>query len=205
MNVTIQGTNININEHVEEYAHKKLSKLDRYLPNISEVRVEVTRDNTRRGEDFTVAQITLHHSRGAILRSEERLRGEDNETTQAAINGAVDKMHRRIERFKGKRTDSRRRGQEHRYIATLEELESAEEIPQPETAPMDGATEFDEVGEIVRRKVVELVPMDESEAIAQMELLGHSFFMFLNAESGKLNVLYRRGSGGYGVLVPQNS
>jgi putative sigma-54 modulation protein len=201
MDVTIRGENIKVTDALEDFAQKKLGKLDRYLPNITEVHLDLTRNHTKRGENITIAQITLRHARGAILRAEERIQGDGESSIQPAITAAVDKMYRQIDRFKGKRRDNKRR--KGRYYATPEELSTAEEVPNYEEIAAEYEN-FEEV-DIVRRKEVDIQAMDEEEAIAQMELLGHAFFMFMNAKSGEINVLYRRDSGGYGVLVPEKS
>jgi putative sigma-54 modulation protein len=201
MEFKIHGHNVRVTENVEEFARKKIGRLDRFLPNIAEIWVELSHDNTRSGE-MTTAQITLRHKRGAILRAEESLRGNDNEALQAAINLAVDKMYRRIQRFKGKRDP---KGRE-RFTATVEELDVAEELPEEvtETAETTAASPYDGYEEeIVRRKQVAVTQMSELEAVEQMELLGHDFFMFHNTTTNSVNVLYRRKSGGYGVLVPE--
>jgi putative sigma-54 modulation protein len=194
MDVIIQGHDLKVTETLESYTRKKLDKLDRYLPNIYDIRVDLSTERTKRGEDFAIAQITIRHSRGAILRAEERTAGDIN----SAIHAAVEKMHRRIQRFKGKRI---RKGRE-RFSATVEELNLAEQIPDVE--------EFEEVSEvetaeeeIVRRKEVPAATMNEAEAIEQMELLGHTFFVFFNDATGGVNVLYKRTYGGYGVIVPR--
>lgn len=197
MNISIYGHNIKITEDITDYINKKLSKLDRYLPNITEIRVELAKQSTHRGADLAIAQITLRHSRGAILRSEEKLSIENHETVKAAVNGAVDKMYRRINRFKGKRKDKRVR---ERFMATIEELDMSEDLPEMDEIAVDEEALAEE---IVRRKEVSLTSMTEEEAIEQMELLGHAFFMFHNTSTGSVNVLYKRASGGYGVLVPQ--
>lgn len=203
MNVNIHGQNLTITDGIEQYAQEQLGKLDRYLPNISDIRLELARRHTKRGDDLTTAQITLRHTRGAILRSEVVVQGNGRDATLAAINEAADKMYRQIERFKGKQKKSRRgnRDEHFKYRATAEELETAEEIPAvvvPDTLP-----DYDDDAEIVRRKVILMVGMSEQDAIDQMELLGHPFFVFLNSETNMVNVLYRRESGGYGILVPQ--
>ena len=203
MDVTIKGRNVKITETLEEYAKKKLDKLDRYLPNINNVRVDLSHEHTRRGEDLVSAQITVRHERGAILRAEERLPGDINK----AIDSAVDKMYRRIQRFKSKRS---RKGKE-RFVATLEELDLAEEIPDieeyiaeyPEYEEAEEAPAEKAVTPVERRKDIHLTPMSEAEAIEQMELLGHNFFLFYNVDTGKINALYKRATGGYGILVPQ--
>ena len=99
MDVIIQGHNLRVTDALESYTRKKMDKLDRYLPNIYDVRIDLSSERTKRGEDLAIAQITIRHSRGAILRAEERAPGDIN----AAINSAVEKMYRRIQRFKGKR------------------------------------------------------------------------------------------------------
>ncbi|MBC7871849.1 MAG: ribosome-associated translation inhibitor RaiA [Chitinophagaceae bacterium] len=201
MDVLIRGHNVKINDSLEEFARSKLGRLDRYLPHILEVRVDLSCQHNSRGEDLNIAQITLKHERGAILRAEEKVEGEKRDSLEAAINLAVDKMYRQITRFKGKqRVNRKERGE--RFIATVEELELAEDIPGDEMSEL--AAEYGEFADsIIRRKQVEVSLMSEEEAIDQMELLGHSFFMFHNAATGTINVLYRRDSGGYGVLVPQ--
>ncbi|HRF96659.1 MAG TPA: ribosome-associated translation inhibitor RaiA, partial [Aggregatilineales bacterium] len=97
MNVNIHGQNLTITEGIEEYAQEQVGKLDRYLPNIADIRLDLARRNTKRGEDLTTAQITLRHSRGAILRAEVVVEGNGREATLAAINEASDKMYRQIE------------------------------------------------------------------------------------------------------------
>jgi len=196
MDVTIEGSNVRVSDDLEQYALKKLERLDRYLPRIRLVEVDLSHEHTRRGSDLVSAQITLHHERGAILRAEKKVESE----IRHAIDGAVDRLYRQIQRFKGKRV---RRGRD-RFVASREELSLAEDIP--DVAAFDDA--FAGAGEalpevpIARRKDVELQPMSELEAIEQMELLDHDFFMFFNADTLIINVLYRRRGGAYGLLVP---
>lgn len=205
MNITINAQNLRLTSALEEYAQKKLDRLDRYLPNITKITVDLAREHTNRGANVTSAQITLRHERGAILRAEERVASDEYDAAQAAINGAVEKMYRRIERFKGKKNVDRK-GRE-RFVATLEELDAAEAIPAYEDL-QSYEDEFDADGNlqgptlVVRRKNISMTAMNELEAIEQMELLGHPFFMFYNTNTGSVNVLYKRDNGGYGVLVP---
>jgi putative sigma-54 modulation protein len=193
MEVTIHGLNMKVNEAIDDYARKRLDRLDRYLPGIMDVRLELSHENTKGSGDLSIAQLTLRHRRGALMRVEERAANGDMEM---AINSAVDKMYRRIERFKGKRSA---KGRE-RFVLTQEELDAAEEMPEFE----DELSEAERYVEpaILRRKDVEVISMTENEAAEQMELLGHTFFMFFNPEQGQVNVIYKRENGGYGVLVP---
>jgi putative sigma-54 modulation protein len=100
----------------------------------------------------------------------------------ASIDAVLDKMYRQIARYKGKRRD--------RWHSAAETLPIEE--PVEETG-----------GEIVRIKRFDVRPMSQEEAIEQMELLGHSFYIFLNADEDALNVVYRRADGNYGLLQPQ--
>lgn len=208
MDINIAGTNVKVTDDIKEYARKRLDKLDRYLPNIRNIQVDLSHENARRGGDLVIAQITVRHERGAILRAEEKTTTD----IKKAIDKAVDKMYRQIQRFKGKRS---RKGRD-RFIATLEELSLAEDIPDFEeyvdeyaelAAEYESLTTGDDdlpVVPIARRKDVELRPMTEVEAIEQMELLGHNFFMFYNADTHNINVIYRRERGDYGLLVPNS-
>ena len=200
MDVHIHGDGIKITETLERYTRAKVDKLDRYLPNIAHIGVELAIMRTHRGANLAIAQITVQHTRGAILRAEEKMDIENRDTIRLAINKAVDKLHRQIDRFKGKRRKGKHQRVRDKYKATLAELDMAEEVPEYE---MPDAEDFAVPTDIFRRKRIELIPMHEQEAIEQLELLDHNFYMFMNADSGDVNVLYRRQNGGYGLLVPQ--
>ena len=199
MEVNIHGDGIKISEPLENYTRTKLDKLDRYLPNIAHVGVELSIIRTHRGADLAIAQITVQHARGAILRAEEKMNIESRDTIRFAINKAVEKLHRQIDRFKSRRKAKQQRVRD-RYRATIAELDLAEDVP--EYAIPDAEDVIPPVA-IMRRKAVELIPMNEEEAIEQLELLDHNFYMFRNADSNEVNVLYRRQNGGYGLLAPQ--
>ncbi len=196
MDISLHGDGIKITEALEQYTRSKIDRLDRYLPNIAHVGVELAIIRTHRGADLAIAQITMQHSRGAILRAEEKLDIENRDTIRFAINKAVDKLHRQIDRFKSKRKSKNQKVRD-RYRATVAEIDMAEELPDFREAEETPQTE------IFRRKLVEMIPMNEDEAIEQLELLDHNFYMFMNADSDEINVLYRRNNGGYGILVPQ--
>lgn len=199
MNLSIQGNNIAIADNMRAYAEERLGKLSRYLPNIANVRVDITKQEHSRGPDVITVQITVRHSRGALLRAEEKSTlGGGSDAVKAALHGALDKMYSQIERFKGKQREGRR--PDDRFQATQEELDVAEDIPSVEElmAPDAGWKE----PQIIRRKKVSISAMHDEEAVQQMELLGHDFFVYFNADENRVQVLYRRTSGGYGVLVP---
>ena len=199
MDITIHGDGIRISEGLDQYTRSRVDRLDRYLPNIAHVGVELAIIRTHRGADIASAQITVQHARGAILRAEEKLDIENRDTIRIAINKAVDKLHRQIDRFKSKRKSKNQKVRD-KYRATVAELNAAEDLPESALTALEDA---DAQTEILRRKQVELIPMNEEEAIEQLELLDHNFYMFMNAEATQVNVLYRRDNGGYGILVPQ--
>ncbi len=184
LEVEIYTRNLNLSERIEDYVTKKVGKLDRYLSNIDEARVDLAHvKSARSANDRHVAQITVR-GRGFILRSEESA-----DTIFAAIDAALDKMQRRIHRYKGKRYRGRNEPR-------------PEEVAFAELPPLED--DEDEEPVIVRRKRFTLLPMDEAEALEQMKLLGHdNFFVFYNANTNAINVLYRRRDGAYGLIEPE--
>lgn len=186
LDVELFGRNLQVTERIQTYVMKKVSKLDRFLSDIDEARVDLGfTKSARNAADRHVAQITLR-GRGFILRSEER--ADDLFT---AIDAAVDKMERQIERYKGKRNQHRGDGK-----SLGEAVAAATETPESSTEQL--------VPAIVRRKRFTLVPMDEAEAIEQMSLLGHEdFFVFYNVNTNAINILYTRRDGTYGLIEPE--
>ena len=183
MEVVIYGHDVEITPRLQSYVERKVERLDRYMPNIVEVQIDLSAQRSAsKAEDREVAQITLRNARGTILRAEER-----TADMFASVDAVVDKLYRQIERYKGKR---RRRGEAN---AGFEHFETAIQLEEDEL----------ESGSVIRRKQFSIVPMYEEEAIEQMELLGHDFFVFVNADSGGVNVLYRRHDENYGLLVPE--
>lgn len=181
MELTIKGRNVEVTDRLRDYVHRKIGKLDRYLPTITEAWVELSVEGTKAAQDRQVCQVTVR-SNGTILRAEER-----SDDMFYSIDTVLDKMYRQIARYKGKRKN-RWRG----AGVTVEPL------------PIELEEESgDEPRHIVRVKRFPMTPMHTEEAVEQMELLGHDFFVFFNAEEGQINVLYRRKDGDYGLLQPE--
>ncbi len=173
----IYTKNLELTDRVREQVEKKVPKLTRYIRGIQSTRVDLRHEpSARNAQDRYIAQITVRGKR-FILRAEERA-----DDILTALNAALDNIQRRIRRYKGRHY--RDRGEE--MLATLPEPEEEAEGPA-----------------IVRRKRFALIPMDEREAVEQMELLGHSFFVFYNADTDTINVLYRRRDGTYGLIEPE--
>lgn len=190
MNVEIHAKNLEVDDRLRNYVEKKVNRLDRYLPHIAAVRVDLGTEHRRKAGDRPVAQLTVRNERGTILRAEDKQQAD----IFAAVDTVVDKIYRQISRYKGKRL--RRTGE--RFAQVEPELAAAELPPIQDEDELDADLE-----KIVRRKQIELSPMNEQEAIDQMELLGHSFFVFYNADTSAVNVLYHRENGDYGLLEPQ--
>ena len=180
--VEIQTRNIRLTERIEDYVNKKAGNLDHYLPAIDDERVELSHHKAARdANDRNVAQITVF-GKGFTLRSEVR-----SEEVLAAFDAALENMQRQIERHKGKHYRGRGDGRS--------AVEVAEEVIDDETGELSPL--------VARRKKFILYPMSEDEAVTQMRDLGHdNFFVFYNAETSKINVLYRRRNGSYGLIEP---
>ncbi|HLR81467.1 MAG TPA: ribosome-associated translation inhibitor RaiA [Bacillota bacterium] len=181
MNYIIRGENIEVTEAIRNYVEKKIDKLNRYFdtPPTSDVHVNLKVYNDEQKIEVTIPMP------GLLLRGEE-----EHPDLYAAIDLVVDKLERQIRKHKTKvNRKFRQEGSPKHIFAELEKEAAKEE------------EESDEI-EIVRTKRFNLKPMDSEEAVLQMDLLGHAFFVFTNAESGDTNVVYRRKDGKYGLIEP---
>ncbi len=180
--VSINARNLSLADAIRERFIKKASKLDRYLNEIEQIKIELDFVKTaRNAKDRNIAQITVRGHK-ALLRVEER-----DADINTAFDAAIDKMQRQLDRYKGKHYRGRGDGR------TVSE--------EPEAV----AETTGEPGEVVtRHKTFDLIPMSEAEALEQMKLLGHdNFFIFYNIESNSINVLYHRRDGSYGLIEPK--
>jgi putative sigma-54 modulation protein len=180
MQLQISAKNMELSPEARRYIERKLGKLSHYLPNINEAKVEVSQEKTRSPQQHFVVQVTVDNT-GTPLRSEER--GADLFT---AIDKASAVMNRRIEHYKGKRYHKRK---------TKKAAPPLPSTPQEETAPAQA--------QVVKVKRFTLKPMAVDEAIDQMGILGHDFFLFFNADTEKVNLLYRRRDNNYGLIEPE--
>lgn len=184
--VKVFGRNMEVSDKVHDYVSGKAEKLDRYLKEIEETRVELSHVKAARSaSDRQVAQITVR-GRRLLLRTEER-----SDDILSAFDTALDKMQRQIERYKGKRQRGRGERGDGRTAADIAPNIDLSDDEENELA-------------IVRRKRFPIYPMMEEEALEQMKLLGHdNFFIFYNGETNAINVLYRRRDGSYGLIEPE--
>ncbi len=179
----IGKNNVEVSEATRAYVEKKVGKLSRYLPTLSEGKVEISREGAKLPDQRFIVQVTLD-SKGVLIRGQEK-----SKDVHTAIDKVVDVLSKRIERYKGKLYDKKGRGVSLvRQGAAVEEVEE-EEIESPKR--------------VVKTKRFLVKPMPIDEAISQMELLGHSFFLFLDADTERLSLLYRRDDGDYGLIEPE--
>ncbi|MFC1993526.1 ribosome hibernation-promoting factor, HPF/YfiA family [Chloroflexota bacterium] len=178
MELQITGKNVDLSPAARRHVEHKLGKLSRYLPSIMESVVEISEEKTKFPQQRFVVQVTVH-SNTTLLRAEER--GED---LLSAVDKAAATMERQIERHKGK-LYAKGRG------TSVAKSKGSEE------------TEVEPSREVVRVKRFAIKPMSATEAIDQMELLGHDFFLFYNTDSEELNLLYQRRDGNYGLIEPE--
>ena len=172
MEFIIRGDKLKITDAMNDYIEEKLGKLDKYLKNSDDVRVNVivkVKNHEQRVE-ITIPLKTY------ILRSEET-----KDDFYAAVDKAVDKLERQIRKNKTRMMS--------KQVKTNIDFDMSVIEPEKEDEK-----------KILKRKVVEVKPMNEEEAILQMELLGHQFYMYKDSESEKISVVYKRTDGNYGIL-----
>ncbi len=197
MDVQIKTRDLKMTEGLQAYIDNRVERLGRVQEPVIDAVLELRGEKRRSGGELTVAQFTIR-TRSTILRTEER-----DHDPHVAIDRSVDRMERQIRRYRDKKIfvpRRRRRAQANQAMEVdtpptdevfdiLEEEETQEQDWQPQSP--------------VRHKRFTVLPMDEAEAIEQMELLGHDFFVFFNPEDGQINVMYRRHDGEYGVIQPE--
>lgn len=188
MEITVAGRRMQVTEPLREYATEKLSN-SLGVFSIDPIRAEVVLqvEKNRSNPNHQVAEITVF-TKGHVIRAEEA------ETDMyAAIDLATDKVARQLRKYKTKVVDRR-----HRSGSAIRGVEPAA-IPVIINPP---SPDDPDPEAILRKKSLDLTPLDEDAAMLQMDLLGHDFFMFINEVTGDVNVLYRRDAGGYGLLEP---
>lgn len=173
MRVTVKGKNIAVTPALRQYVEKKLSKLERYFENIDEAIATLSVEKERH-----IVEVTVPLNGGMLLRGEE----ETNDM-YASVDLVMEKLERQIEKYKTKIARKMKDGKLLDLAAGQEK--AAEEEPR-----------------LVRTKRFAMKPMPVEEAILQMNLLGHDFFVFSNAETEEVNVVYRRRDGNYGLIEP---
>lgn len=181
LRLQIKGRNVEVSESLRSFAEEKLSKLDRHLHDATELELELSVERNPAIEENQVAEATVW-TKGPVLRATER-----SSDMRASIDLLSEKLLRQAQRYRDKRRRGGGRG--------------AVKPARGESAD----AETDDADAIVKTKQFPVKPMTPDEAVLQLELVGHDFFVFQNAESDAVNVVYRRRDGRYGLIEPEIS
>lgn len=170
----MKGRGVEVTDALRSYAEKRLGRLERQLPD-PQIELQLSAASNPSIKDGHVAEATVR-TKGPVLRARE-----SSHDMRASIDQLVDKLERQVTRYREKRGRRRR---------------------APRHAPDQGIP-MDEEPQIVRTKQFTVKPLTAEEAVLQLELVGHDFFVFRNADSEEVNIVYRRREGGYGLIEPQ--
>ena len=178
MKITFKGKHIEVTDAMRNYIEKRLNKIDRHFDHILEVIVTLSVEKNRQ-----IVEATLQASR-ALIRAEE-----ETDDMYTSIDKVADKLERQIKKYKEKYFQKPHPGTEKVGLAN-------EEINAEDSEP-------DKIAKIVKTKRFAIKPMSVEEAAMQMDLLGHNFFVFANDNTNKVNVLYKRKDGDFGLIEPE--
>jgi putative sigma-54 modulation protein len=178
MRLEVKGRNVEVNDSIRRYAEEKLDRVERQLPEETQIEVELTLETNPSISEDHIAEATVW-TKGSTLRARER-----SNAFETSIDQLSDKLERQVKRYREKRREAPRR----------HAPPPAEELP----VELDDAST-----EITKTKQFAVNPMTPDEAVLQLELVGHDFFVFRNDGSGEVNVVYRRRDGHYGLIEPQ--
>lgn len=190
MKLVVQGTNIDVTAAIHDYVQQKLDKaVSHYQSFLTEIDVHLSVAKHAKSNPRQTAEVTIY-ANGTVIRAEEC-----NENLYASIDLVADKITRQLKKYKEKLRD--RKGQ-------LSVAETADQLS-------DGALVTDLLNgrqpelpqDIVRTKYFAMPAMTVEDALAQLQLVDHDFYMFRNAATGEINVIYERNHGGYGVIQPR--
>ena len=189
MKLVIHGKNIEITDAIREYVHQKIEKAVNHFQSLTtEVDVHLSVARNPRINPKQSSEVTIY-ANGTVIRAEE-----SSESLYASIDLVADKITRQLRKYKERRQDQKTNAQ-----------------PTSDVV-LNQSVLFDLIGDrtpelpsaVVRTKYFAMPPMTLEEALEQLQLVGHDFYMFRNAQSGEINVLYERNHGGYGVIQPRN-
>jgi|SRR6186997_2799313 putative sigma-54 modulation protein len=179
MRLQVKGRNLEVSEQIRQYAEEKMGKLDRLVSDPTRVELELAVEKNPSIAENHVAEATVW-TKGPTLRARE-----SSSDMKASIDQLVGKLERQVKRYREKRRVAPRRHARDGGVP----MEQPVELEESETA-------------IVKTKQFSVSPMSAEEAVLQLELVGHDFFVFRNAETDGINVVYRRRDGDYGLIEP---
>ncbi|NEO39398.1 MAG: ribosome-associated translation inhibitor RaiA [Moorea sp. SIOASIH] len=190
MKLVIQGKNIDITDAIRDYVHQKIEKAVNHFQNITnQVDINLSVARNPRINPKQTAEVTIYANK-TVIRAQE-----GTENLYASIDLVADKIHRQLRKYKEKLQSQKTRNQAKTGVILEEES-------MPVDLISDRTPELPE--EVVRMKYFAMPPMTVEEALEQLELVDHDFYMFRNIKTGEINVIYERNHGGYGVIQPRN-
>lgn len=190
MKLVIQGKNIEVTDALREYVQQKVEKAVSHFHHLAmEIDVNLSVARNPRIEPKQTAEVTIY-ANGAVVRAEE-----SSQNLYASIDLVADKIARQLRKYKEKRQDRK-----HIAVKTADVLGegAVTDTVVPDREPALPP-------EVVRTKYFAMPPMTVDEALGQLELVDHDFFMFRNVDTGEINVIYERNHGGYGVIQPRSN
>ncbi len=188
--LVIQGKNIDITDAMREYVSEKIERAVSHFAQItSEVDINLSVARNPRISDSQSAEVTIY-ANGTVIRAEE-----SSGDMYASVDRVADKITRQLRKFK------ERNGV---YKSKHAPKTSVAVVQQDPIEPLDPKREAELPPEVVRTKYFAMPPMTVAEALHQLELVDHDFYVFRNAETCEINVIYERNHGGYGVIRPLN-
>lgn len=188
MKLIIQGRDIEITESINDYVQQKVGKaLDTVRDSTATVDVTLSAPKDSKQQANQATEVTAY-IRGKILRAEER-----SDNLYASIDLVADKLKRQLRKYKDKK---QRRPQTRKAHAEF----ANESLVDPELDMERGA---ELPAKVLRNKFFTMPPMSAEEALENLELIDHDFYVFCNADTGKINVVYERNNGGYGMIQPR--
>jgi len=190
MELTFRSRHVTVTDSLREYTSRKLGRLGRYLPPVDEAVVELKQEGGENARRYVV-QLTVNCN-GTYLRAEER-----GPRLLPAIDAAADVLSRQAQRYKEK-VYHRDKHVKARGAALAGKAAEPEEVEEEQDQEIEIV-----LGRVVRVKRFAVKPMSEEEAIEQMELLHHDFFLFFDADANTYALLYRRREGDYGMIIPE--
>jgi putative sigma-54 modulation protein len=189
MKLVIHGKNIEITDAIREYVHQKIEKAVSHFQNITnEVDVHLSVARNPRINPRQAAEVTIY-ANGIVIRAEE-----SSENLYASIDLVADKIARQLRKYKERRQDQKTHAQPTNEVVVVESV----------VTDLIGDRTPELPSEVVRTKYFSMPPMTVAEALEQLQLVGHDFYMFRNSETEEINVIYERNHGGYGVIQPRN-
>ncbi len=192
MKLVIHGKNIEITDAIREYVHQKIEKAVNHFQSLTtEVDVHLSVARNPRISSKQAAEVTIY-ANGSVIRAEE-----SSESLYASIDLVADKIARQLRKYKERRLANKA------TVETIVEVDSEDRIPLVSDLIGDRTPQLPP--EVVRTKYFAMPPMTTTEALEQLQNVDHDFYMFCNAQTGEINVIYERNHGGYGVIQPRNN